>query len=569
MQFFPTKKIPYQAFTGYFFLFQQVFADTPWGYILFLFFLNPNLLFPLVNQSNSFYFLVKNFSNVKGFFHLLKDLSDSNVYYLTNFIFSEFLLQKKTYLFRTLSVDCFTTYANSKAFLYNNFQLKVDSISLVFFRRYLEYFRRFKYNEYLNEIFADNLTSIPRSKQYIYYSYKFDAIKHLRVDFRKYLFFNKYRVYKFFFNNVPYKSFLEMDSMGECSFSYFIVCSLHYESLFISFKLFFWNLLRHYYAFKLYKIILKCNSFYKLQRFSVATISDFMLPFFFYEFGRMPYLLAFYFYHFKAIIYFQVKRNSDFISEVSSKILGDGSKLIKFSESRFLYNVLYFFVLTYLDHQFYILLKTVDWLIPKSTVSFYRSVLESKLMGFTYILNSSSVYDVLFNIKYFKRMVDYWLWTIYNYPHHKNFVYLLENIKSLVAKIDSFTFFKSWYVSEADLVDRFLTSDTMKNKNLFFMVKTQYFNSIVRDLYCKLLLQTPRFHFLFSYKSILKIFLLFRYFFIKSTLLNQKNYLSFVELQIFWAQKKWTFYGPYYWYMASWDDLSHRKLKLLTLNKLT
>tara|TARA_B100000749_G_C18433228_1_gene468880 strand:- start:1518 stop:1694 length:177 start_codon:yes stop_codon:yes gene_type:complete len=52
--------------------------------------------------------------------------------------------------------------------------LKVDFLIAIFFRNYLEYFRRFKYNEYLNEIFENFLTPIDAKKQFVYDLNKID-----------------------------------------------------------------------------------------------------------------------------------------------------------------------------------------------------------------------------------------------------------------------------------------------------------------------------------------------------------------------------------------------------------
>lgn len=554
MKVFSFNKFSYKIFLSFFLLFQDIFTGTSWNYFLIFFCANSSIFFNFFQKQNSLYFVVHRLSLFQGFFSLMKNFMDFSSLSGLNFIFGEFLARKNIKFLSRVSVGFFQKPAKLKIISYDKFNLKVDLLTVIFFRRYLEYFRRFKYNEYLNEAFADHSVSFPKSKQFLYLFHRKDFIKKLKWDFRKFLFFNKYKLYKSYFSLISYEKILDTDYLNYSPLSAFFLWSLHYDVLFNSFKLFLFNFFSNYYTFLLYRTILKSKNLYGLQRYNINNLNDFLVPLHLFNNNWLEFLLKYYMYFFKSIIYFQIKTDHVFLANVTSSILSKGKNLLNFKDFRLFYNILFVTVLSYMDSYFYKLLADVDLLIPKNTVSFYNSVLDLKLLRFSNILNFSSYFDIFKNINYFKKTLDYWLWTIFNYPYYKEFVYLLNQSEAFISRIDSFTFFKSVNFTESMLVDRFFFQNKIVQKNIFFFLKSYSFNLILRDFFCKLYFSTDSFLNLLSYNLILKAFIYIRFLLTLKTVLNQQNFNSLVEVQYFWASEKWAFDSLSYWSMASWDS---------------
>lgn len=228
-------------------LFSNTMFNKMYYYDFNIFFVNLGFFFHFNNINLSIYF-----------YYLLNCLLfDSKIIskkiILSNFFF---VLDYKLLCFlelikNSLSVTIFNKNIIVPLFRYNDFILKVDFYTFIILKRFIEYFRIFKYNEYLSYNNINTLIYMQLSKS----SEDFSFLPSF-FEFKRSIFFNKYLIFKFYSkknivstynNNINYDSFLNF------SFFQFFLITLSIKKVFnIFFRYFYIYLISNLYYF-LYK----------------------------------------------------------------------------------------------------------------------------------------------------------------------------------------------------------------------------------------------------------------------------------------------------------------------------
>lgn len=202
-----TYKLYNNTYFLFFLLFKYlIFKDACFlNYKLLIYKYNLNLYLNI--KECRFYFIFFYLLIRCNLFDFITFLSDNSIRYNLKNCKYIFLFNKYIYLyiyilkylsFFTVKFNKYNYYKNKKIILYNNFfllkefKLKVDSKSFFLYRKYLEFFRLFKYNEYLSnhKIFW----KYPKLK-YLLHIYIFNVIK-FNKNYRVKIFLNFLNIYR-------------------------------------------------------------------------------------------------------------------------------------------------------------------------------------------------------------------------------------------------------------------------------------------------------------------------------------------------------------------------------------
>ena len=333
MTYLKKKVIKFDLVLALYFLFQESFFGIftlKWLNIFFI--SNFKFNFYIKEFFGYYYFLLNLYSFNFDKWFLNKWFTKFDFISFFPFIFLERLKLKSKLL--NWDIKFFKKNLKKSVIIYNSFFLKVDFLIAIFFRNYLEYFRRFKYNEYLNEIFENFLTPIDAKKQFVYDLNKIDLFSMFKWNSKKYLFLGKYKLYKFIYRNYNFKFFRIVDNYKLNLFSLFILWMNHYSVIFKYFKYFFLNFFSDYYNFLVYSSILISDQMYKFQRLNITDVNSFSLKLHFSSNFWLKNLFKFYIFKFKKILYYQLKKNSLILSKnltntlVSKNLINEKKKLI-------------------------------------------------------------------------------------------------------------------------------------------------------------------------------------------------------------------------------------------------
>lgn len=483
-------------------------------YSIFLLNLNKILKFNDFYQSNYFFYLlfcINSYIKIK-----------SKVFLLTN---SFFIIDYKLIIFfELLKIKIFSSIFVKKivypVLRYVDFNLKLDFYTFVVLNRFVEYFRCFKYNEYLSFNNINNLNlynHFSKSTEEFYFLPSF-------FEFKRSLFFNKYLIFKLYnITNLNEKSVNNnFDFFLNMSFFKFFSILLSVKKLLNVFLIYFYTfIISNIYYFG-YKALF--HSVRALQFIDISSLE------------KLPYVWKQKSIFFEMISFVSRKNLQQFFlndfTTFNYNMLAS-SYNIKVMPTLFT-NTLKILLIDYIDN--IILSKLLESQSYSSFIflEFLRIAISRSYFNF---IDISYIKEPFYlNIFFLKKKLDFFLWSVYNFAFILNYNSLyLNDINLFINKLTVDKYINKNVNKFSKFI--YLCEKSFNISNIFFMYIT------ARDYILKLLSRL----FVFSYFYNLYFIYMF---------LNYFKFLQFYKIKLIFTKLKYykvfsTFFEPKFNYLIA------------------
>ncbi len=412
------------------------FLDEPSFTCLSTFLCRPLRVFPFLYKYNLYYNLHLYYFFCKIFLlhsividYLLFDIKTNILMFANSYFFSILeLFIRKRFFFRPWSLLIFK---EPKVLKFHKYVMKIDIYSFVFLRYLLEYFRVFKYNEYIS-----NHIMVHNNMDLLYFllakcpSYMFTMTVFYR--YRYYLAYNQFLIFKIYYNyedKIGYSQlYVEKYFYTYCIF-YLNFYKFYFMFTYIQFIISFLNGYFHmdlgnYGIYLNYCVFFDGNAY--LQRANVMNIFDVYCITRIWNdvYGDNYSYFNFYYIYFKFLIchYYlnSINFNSFWLNVLFSKK--------KYLKQYFYYDIVVMFVVNYIDMSIFNNLFEFEFYTVKQIVHYLSKKIFKKRFSFKDV--SSKTYFIEL-----KNHMDLFIWELYNLAQIQNSYFpFLRDIASYLNK---------------------------------------------------------------------------------------------------------------------------------------